>query len=124
MPTPPQPPCLLVAMGNCFSTSAVPPPAPQAVAAAPPVRGLAPAGAPPPAPGRAKRGAVNVAEEAPGSDGVEALPKHLKSATETALVVAACKDSLLFRCAPATPHAATPRAHPPAAATATCRSQS
>jgi hypothetical protein len=85
-------------MGNCVSAAAAP--AVHAAEALPP-RGApagketAKAGA---AAGGRKRGAVGQADtSASEADTVDNMPRHEKSAADTAAVLAAIKDNILFR---------------------------
>jgi hypothetical protein len=92
---PPTPP-LAAVMGNCVSSDA---PAGAAVHASEALRG-APAGkgTAGQAAANKKRGAVGQADtSAAEADTVDNMPRHEKSAADTAAVLAAIKDNILFR---------------------------
>ena len=68
-----------------------------AVKAPPSKPGTPPAATQPPA-RAAKRGAVGEAEQAAhAEDTIEALPKHVKTEAESALITSAIADNILFR---------------------------
>lgn len=106
-------------MGNCLSSDA---PAGAAVHASealprgPPAKGKETTGL---AAVSRKRGAVGQADtSAAAEDTVDNMPRHEKTAAETAAVLDAIKDNILFRVRPPVPRraASPPRRARPAAA--------
>ena len=85
-------------MGNCVSSAAPAGAAVHAAEALPPRGAPAGKGTAGLAAASKKRGAVGQADtSAAEADTVENMPRHEKSAADTAAVLAAIKDNILFR---------------------------